>query len=106
MTERQDDGNLTGVLKQMVEDCQNPARLLELYYWSVEPDLAEVMRHYVGLSPEARAVLVAFLVLVKGDPQAATVRITTNGEITFSSPAIAELARKIVEPGISAPFLH
>lgn len=106
MTERQDDGDLAVVLKQVVEECQNPARLLELYYWSAEPDLAEVMRHYVGLSPEVRAVLFAFLVLVKGDPRAATVRITANGEMTFSSPAVAELARMVVEPGVSGLFLH
>lgn len=106
MTDRQDDQKLTGVLKQLVEECPHPERLIELFYWSTEPDLAEVMRHYVGLSTEVRAALFAFLVLVKGEPGAATVRIGANGEMTFSSPAVAELARKIVDPGISPTFLH
>lgn len=106
MTERQDDATLTGVLKQLVDECQNPARLIELLYWSAEPDLAEIMRQYVGLSPERRAALYAFLLLVKLEPGAATVKIAENGEMTFSSPAVAELARKIVDPRISATFLH
>jgi hypothetical protein len=106
MTERQDDTTLTGILKQLVDECQNPARLIELLYWSAEPDLAEIMRHYIGLSPERRAALYAFLLLVKVEPGAATVRIAENGEMTFSSPAVAELARKIVDPRISATFLH
>lgn len=106
MTERQDDATLTGVLKQLVDECQNPARLIELLYWSAEPDLAEIMRQYVGLSPECRATLYAFLLLLKLEPGAATVKIAENGEMTFSSPAVAELARKIVDPRISATFLH
>ena len=106
MTQRQDDKTLTGVLKQLVDECQNPARLIELLYWSVEPDLAEIMRHYVGLSPERRAALYAFLLLVKVEPGAATVKIAENGEMTFWSPAVAELARKIVDPGIPGAFLH
>ena len=106
MMNRQDDQTLTGVLKQLVEECQHPARLIELLYWSAEPDLAEVMRHYVGLSPERRAALYAFLLLVKVEPGGATVKIAANGEMTFSSPAVAELARKIVDPRISATFLH
>jgi hypothetical protein len=106
MTERQDDTTLTAILKQLVDECQNPARLIELLYWSAEPDLAEIMRHYIGLSPERRAALYAFLLLVKVEPGAATVKIAENGEMTFSSPAVAELARKIVDPRISATFLH
>lgn len=106
MTTRQDDETLTGVLKQLIEDCPNPARLIELCYWSAEPDLAEIMRHYVGLTPEARAALFAFLLLVKVEPGTATIKIAANGEMTFSSPAVADLVRKIGDPGISATFLH
>jgi hypothetical protein len=106
MTERNDKAGLNEVLRRLIEKCQHKARLIELVYWSEEPDLAEVMRHYVELSPELRATLFAFLVLVKGEPGAAGVKITANGEMSFSSPAVAELARKIVEPDPLRPFLH
>ena len=100
------NGDHRDVLKTLVEKCQYPARLIELFYWSEEPDLVEVMRHYVGLSPELRAALYAFLVLITGEPGSATVKITANGEMTFSSPAVAELARKIVDPDPLPPFPH
>jgi hypothetical protein len=35
-----------------------------------------------------------------------TVQIAPNGELTFSSPAVVELARKIAGPGTPPPFLH
>lgn len=106
MTDQTDGVRLADVLKRLVEECQHPARLIELFYWSAEPDLAEVMREYVGLSPEARAVLYAFLALLKDEPGSVSVKISANGEMTFSSPSAVELARKIVDPAVARSFLH
>lgn len=106
MTDQTDEMRLADVLKRLVEECPHPARLIELCYWSAEPDLAEVMRDYIGLSPEARAVLYAFLALVKDEPGSVTVKIAANGEMTFSSPAAVELVRKIVDPAEARLFLH
>ena len=106
MTQRDDKACLASVLQRLIEKCPHKARLIELVYWSEEPDLAEVMRHYVALTPELRATLHAFLILVQGEPGAAGVKITANGEMSFSSPAVAELARKVVEPDGLRPFLH
>jgi hypothetical protein len=97
---------LNGILKRIVEDCPHPGRLLELYYWSSERELAEVMRQYVALSPEVRAALHAFLLLVKDAPGSVSVRIAPNGELAFSAPAAAELARKMANPSPPPPFLH
>ena len=106
MTERPDELAVTGVLKRIVEECPHPARLIELYYWSAEHELADVMRQYIALSPEVRAALHAFLMLVKDEPGSVTVQIATNGEMTFSAPAAEELAKRIVGPGRPPPFLH
>ena len=106
MTDRSDERPLAGLLKRIVEECPDPARLIELYYWSAEHELAEVMRQYIALSPEVRAALHAFLMLVKDEPGSVTVQIATNGEMTFSAPAVAELAEKIGRPGAPPPFLH
>jgi hypothetical protein len=106
MTDRREEQHLAGLLKRIVEECPHPARLIELYYWSAEHELAEVMRQYIALSPEVRVALHAFLMLVKDEPGSVTVEIAANGELTFSSPAVAELARKIADPGAPPPFLH
>jgi hypothetical protein len=106
MTDERNEQPLNGVLKRIVEDCPHPARLIELYYWSVENELADVMRHYIALTPEVRAAWHAFLLLVKDAPGSVTVRIAENGELAFSAPAAAELARRMADAGRPPPFLH
>jgi hypothetical protein len=106
MTDQRDEQPLNRVLKRIVEDCPHPGRLIELYYWSAERELADVMRQYVGLSAEVRTALHAFLLLVKDAPGSVTVRIAENGELAFSAPAAAELARKMASVGPPPPFLH
>jgi hypothetical protein len=106
MTDRPDEPPLAGVLKRIVEECPHPGRLIELYYWSAEHELAEVMRQYIALSPEVRAALHAFLLLVKDAPGSVKVRVAANGELAFSAPAAEELARKMAGTGPPHPFLH
>ena len=106
MTDRSDERPLAGLLKRIVEECPHPARLIELYYWSGEHELADVMRQYIALSPEVRSALHAFLMLVKDEPDSVTVQIAESGEMTFSAPAAAELAKRITNPGSPPPFLH
>jgi hypothetical protein len=106
MTERPEEPQLAAVLKRILAECRNPGRLVELYYWSAERDLADVMRQYIALSPEVRSALHAFLMLVKDEPDSVTVQIAESGEMTFSAPAAAELAKRITNPGSPPPFLH
>jgi hypothetical protein len=106
MTDQPDEQLLNRVLKRIVEDCPHPGRLIELYYWSSERELADVMRQYIALSAEVRAALHAFLLLVKDAPGSVTVRIAENGELAFSAPAALELARRMANVGPPAPFLH
>jgi hypothetical protein len=106
MTDRPPEPPLAGVLKRIVEECPHPGRLIELYYWAAERQLADVMRQFIALSPEVRATLHAFLMLAKDEPGSVTVEIAENGELTFSAPAAEELARKMAGPGAPSPFLH
>jgi hypothetical protein len=106
MTDRRDEPPLAAVLKSIVEECPHPARLIELYYWSAEHELTDVMRQFIALSPEVRATLHAFLMLVKDAPGSVTVQIAEGGEMTFSAPAAVELAKKMAGPGAPPPFLH
>jgi hypothetical protein len=64
------------------------------------------MCQYIALPSGVRAALHAFLMMVRDDPGSVTVQIAPNGELTFSSPAVVELARKIAGPGAPPPFLH
>jgi hypothetical protein len=106
MTDQPHESPLAGVLKSIAEECPHPARLIELYYWSAEHELADVMRQYIALAPEVREALHAFLMLVKDQPGSVTAQIALNGELTFSAPAAVELARRMAGPGAPSPFLH
>jgi hypothetical protein len=106
MTDQADERQLTGLLKRIVDECRHPARLIELYYWSAENELAEVMRQYIALPPEAREALHAFLLLVKDAPGSVTARIASNGELTLSAPAAVELASRLAGGGPPRSFLH
>lgn len=54
---------LTALLHRLVSVSQSSERLIELYYWSLDPELAEVMRHYITLPNEPRNALRAFLTM-------------------------------------------
>ncbi len=98
--------DLLELLQRIIADCQHPARLLELYYWSAEPELAEVMRQYIALSDEARIALHAFLKQAGGDAGSVLVRITPEGEMVISLPEAAEFARQLAKSGIRPPIVH
>jgi hypothetical protein len=97
---------LIELLKHLVTNCRDPARLIELYYWSVEPELAEVMRQYIALPRDVSATLHAFLMLAAADPGSVSLRINREGEMILSSPAALELARTLSEPRTSPPLVH
>lgn len=94
------------ILRQLVDECEHPARIIELYYWSIETDLADVMRQYVALPTAVRAALYAFLMLAKDDPASINVRIDPNGEMTLSSPAADDLAQRLAKGRSDPSFVH
>ena len=64
----QADGRVRAVLRELAETCPDPSKLLELYYWSAEPDLIETLHRFLGLPEEPREVLRAFMAMVADCP--------------------------------------
>ena len=73
----------------MLAECGDSARLLELFYFSREPDVLEIMRAIAALPEEARAALDAFLA-VSHDPAAITAKWDGAGRLTLSSPQVGQ----------------
>lgn len=90
------------VLRELVEVCPHPARLLELCYWSAEPELLETLHGYIGLPEQPREALRAFLTMVADCPDTVRVQVSRNGDVTLSSPVIAQLMNKADEPHAKA----
>lgn len=83
------------VLRDLVEHCSNPARLLELYYWSAEEDLVDLLRRYIELPEQPREALRAFLIMVADCPNSVVVNVSQHGEVTLSSPTVTQLMSKM-----------
>ena len=70
-------------------DC--PAKLLELYYWSQEPGLLEVIRGIAAMREDVRAAIEAFIALA-GDARSTSADLDGRGVLTLAS---AEAARTV-----------
>jgi hypothetical protein len=83
-----------------------PSRVIELYYWSREPDLTEVMRQFIALPQQAKKALRAFLHMATEDAGSVAVVVGPNGELTLSSPVVAELVKRLNVGADPAESLH
>jgi hypothetical protein len=85
------DGRVRAVLRELAETCPDPGKLVELYYWSAEPDLLEMLHRLLGLPEEPREVLRAFLAMIADCPDSVHVTVSPTGAVTLSSPAVTQL---------------
>ena len=53
------------LIRTLVEGCGSPAEALELYYWSREPGLIEVIRGIATMPENTRAAIEAFVALAR-----------------------------------------
>ena len=73
------------LIRMLVAGCGSPASVLELYYWSREPGMIDIMRGIVAMPEEARAALEAFLALAR-DPKSIEAGISPSGVLTLAAP--------------------
>lgn len=78
-----DSVGMPEVVNQILSRCDH-ARLLELYYWSQEPWLLEIIRAVAGTNDAAREALQSFFAL-GGDPQHVNVTWASTGKLYLES---------------------
>lgn len=88
---------LLGITRGQIDD---PARLLECYYWTGEPGVAEGVRALVAMPRESRMALLAFLA---GAVVRSAIKATVNeeGSLILHSPEAATLLKTLF--GSTAP---
>jgi hypothetical protein len=79
------------IVQSMLAECEDPSRLLELYYFSREPDVLDIMRAVAAMPEEARASLEAFLAM-SHEPTSITARWDAAGRLTLASPQVGQAA--------------
>jgi hypothetical protein len=87
------------MIRILVADCGSPAAVMELYYWSREPGMIEIMRGIVAMAEETRAALEAFIAMAR-DPKAIGASLNPDGVLTFASADVSQtiaLARYVAD---------
>jgi len=76
-------------IQAVLADCKDSARLFELYYFSREPAMLDIMRAIAALPEEARASLEAFFTM-SHEPAAIAAQWDGSGRLTLSSPQVGQ----------------
>ncbi len=86
--------SLRTLLKRLATTCGDPAHLVELYYWSAEPELIQALRRYITLPDASRNALLAFLAMTADCPETVEVTVSHEGDVTLYSRAVREVMLK------------
>jgi len=82
------------LLEHIAKQIDSPERILELYYWSREPELLATIRAIIAMPPASQEALATFLDIA-GDPQSVAARVDGHGNLTLTSPNIAEALAEV-----------
>jgi hypothetical protein len=81
-------GDVKDIVGQIVARC-DPARVMELYYWSQEPGLVEIMRAIAAMPEATREALESFIA-ISGDPESVVASWGTTGRLSLESRGVGE----------------
>ncbi len=84
------------LVENVVRQLAPPERVFELYYWSREPELLEVIRAVAAMPPASQAALGAFLAMADNG-ESATASIDGAGNLVLRSPDIAEALAEVID---------
>ncbi|MCW5694481.1 MAG: hypothetical protein KIT48_19145 [Pseudolabrys sp.] len=88
------------VIKTILNDGADTSRLLELYYWTREPGIIELIRAYLDLPERTQRSLSTFL--LNGRPKAVGGAFDPQGRLILSRGTTPELSQPAGKP-IGAP---
>jgi hypothetical protein len=92
--------DLDKLVEHIFRQLDSPARVIELYYWSREPQLLEVIRSIIAMPAQTREKLEAFLSMA-GDPEAIAASIDNAGRLTLTSSHVADALDLIREERVA-----
>jgi hypothetical protein len=73
----------------LVAACGSPAGVLELYYWSREPGMIDIVRGIAAMPEQTRAAFEAFIALA-GDPGSIEGELDRQGALKLTSRQMLE----------------
>ena len=79
---------LPDIVSRIVARC-DPARVMELYYWSEEPGLLEIFRAIAAMPEATREALESFIA-ISGDPDTVVASWGSTGRLSLESRGVGE----------------
>jgi len=79
---------LPDIVSRIVARC-DPARVMELYYWSEEPGLLEIIRAIAAMPEATREALESFI-SISGDPDSVVASWGATGRLSLESRGVGE----------------
>jgi hypothetical protein len=77
------------LIRVLLAGCDDPAKALELHYWSKEPGLLDIVRGIVMMPEAARAAIEAFVVLAR-NTRSVTASLDQRGLLTLASAQVTQ----------------
>lgn len=81
------DNHVWEVMRTLVNGGTDSSRLLELYYWSQEPGVVELVRAYLEMNEQARLTVGNFMLTAR--PQSVVAALDASGRLVLSQPEAA-----------------
>jgi hypothetical protein len=90
LAEDRHDGESLELIKTLVNGGADTSRLLELYYWTREPGIVELIRAYLDLPERTQRSLSTFL--LNGRPQTIAGSFDQQGRLVLARIPVPEQA--------------
>lgn len=84
------------VIKTIINGGTDTSRLLELYYWTREPGIIELIRAYLDLPERTQRSLSTYL--LNGRPQSIVSSFDPQGRLILARSSAAEMTRPAGKP--------
>ena len=88
------------VIKTIISGGADTSRLLELYYWTREPGIIELIRAYLDLPERTQRSLSTYL--LNGKPKAIVATFDPQGRLVLARSSGTEAPRPSVKPASAA----
>jgi hypothetical protein len=83
------------LIQALVLGRVSAGRILELFYWGQQPGTLELVRAFIDLPPENRAMINAFMTVT--GPKSISVEVDQSGRLILSSSELTEAAPILCE---------
>jgi hypothetical protein len=91
---------LDRLIEHIFRQLDSPARVMELYYWSREPQVLEIIRSIIAMPAPTREKLEAFLSMA-GDPETIAASIDNAGRLSLTSSHVVDALDLIREERVA-----